>query len=92
MQHKYITKFAIVHIGFLQAQEVLPDIADLLDLPRISEEAFALVGLASTLAGVCRVPLTALLLLFELTQDYNILAPSLLAVGISYWVASLGGR
>jgi len=37
----------------------------------------------------CQVPLTAVLLLFELTQDYFIIVPTLAAVGISYWTASL---
>ena len=41
------------------------------------------------LAANCQVPLTAVLLLFELTRDYYILVPTLGAVGMSYWVASL---
>ncbi|XP_042488800.1 chloride channel protein CLC-e-like isoform X2 [Macadamia integrifolia] len=46
------------------------------------------VGMAATLAGVCQVPLTAVLLLFELTQDYRIVLPLLVAVGLSSWIAS----
>lgn len=33
------------------------------------------VGMAATLASVCSVPLTSVLLLFELTKDYRILLP-----------------
>lgn len=44
--------------------------------------------MAATLAGVCQVPLTAVLLLFELTQDYRIVVPLLGAVGLSAWVTS----
>lgn len=44
--------------------------------------------MAATLAGVCQVPLTAVLLLFELTQDYRIVLPLLGAVGMSSWVTS----
>lgn len=44
--------------------------------------------MAATLAGVCQVPLTAVLLLFELTQDYRIVLPLLGAVGLSSWVTS----
>lgn len=33
------------------------------------------------------MPLTAILLLFELTRDYTILLPTLGAVGLSYWVS-----
>ncbi|THG12868.1 hypothetical protein TEA_015760 [Camellia sinensis var. sinensis] len=51
-------------------------------------EALGLVGMAATLAGVCQVPLTAVLLLFELTQDYRIVLPLLGAVGLSSWITS----
>ena len=33
---------------------------------------YSLVGMAAVLAGVCRVPLTAALLTFELTQNYSV--------------------
>jgi hypothetical protein len=46
------------------------------------------VGMAATLAGVCKVPLTSVLLLFELTHDYRIVLPLLGAVGVSSWIAS----
>lgn len=44
--------------------------------------------MAATLAGVCQVPLTSVLLLFELTQDYRIVIPLLAAVGMSSWITS----
>jgi len=44
--------------------------------------------MAATLAGVCQVPLTSVLLLFELTQDYRIVLPLLGAVGLSSWITS----
>lgn len=44
--------------------------------------------MAATLAGVCKVPLTSVLLLFELTQDYRIVIPLLGAVGLSSWIVS----
>lgn len=53
-----------------------------------SPQAYGLVGMAATLAGVCQVPLTAVLLLFELTQDYRIVLPLLGAVGLSSWTTS----
>lgn len=37
------------------------------------------VGMAATLASVCSVPLTSVLLLFELTKDYTILLPLLVS-------------
>ncbi|KAH7689486.1 Chloride channel voltage gated protein [Dioscorea alata] len=53
-----------------------------------SPQAYGLVGMAATLAGVCQVPLTSVLLLFELTQDYRIVLPLLGAVGVSSWIVS----
>lgn len=44
--------------------------------------------MAATLAGVCQVPLTSVLLLFELTHDYRIVLPLLGAVGLSSWITS----
>ncbi len=52
-------------------------------------QAYALVGAAAMLAASCQVPLTAVLLLFELTRDYLIVVPTLGAVGLSYWLVSL---
>ncbi|XP_014501304.1 chloride channel protein CLC-f [Vigna radiata var. radiata] len=51
--------------------------------------AYALVGMAATLASVCSVPLTSVLLLFELTKDYRILLPLMGAVGLAIWVPSV---
>jgi H+/Cl- antiporter ClcA len=51
--------------------------------------AYALVGVGAMLASNCAVPLTSVLLLFELTRDYLIILPTLAAVGISYWVSTL---
>ncbi|CAI5496562.1 unnamed protein product [Closterium sp. Naga37s-1] len=51
-------------------------------------QAYAMVGMAATLAGVCLVPLTSVLLLFELTRDYRIILPLMAAVGIAAWIAA----
>ena len=53
----------------------------------LSMQSYSLVAVAAVIAGNCRVPLTAILLLFELTHDYTILLPTLGAVGLSYWVS-----
>ncbi|ONM55301.1 Eukaryotic translation initiation factor 3 subunit E [Zea mays] len=44
-------------------------------LPRLRPHLLPMVGMAATLASVCSVPLTSVLLLFELTKDYRILLP-----------------
>ncbi len=49
--------------------------------------AFALVGMAAVLSGTVRAPLTAILLLFEMTGDYRIILPVMFAAGLSLLVA-----
>ncbi|MGL5879368.1 MAG: chloride channel protein, partial [Xenococcaceae cyanobacterium] len=48
--------------------------------------AYAMVGMAAVLAGSVRAPLTAILLLFELTRNYLIILPLMAAVGVSVWI------
>ncbi len=45
--------------------------------------ALALAGMAAVLAVVDRAPLTAVLIVFELTGDYDMVVPLMLAVGIA---------
>ena len=49
--------------------------------------AYAMVGAACVLAAVFRAPLTASLLLFELTHDYDVLLPLMVSAGIATVVA-----
>ena len=58
----------------------------------VAPQAYALVGMAGVLAGICRVPLTAILLLFELTHDYRIIVPLMGTVGVASWVAGAAER
>ncbi|MEI7952856.1 MAG: chloride channel protein, partial [Synechococcaceae cyanobacterium ELA182] len=54
-----------------------------LQLPVAEPPAYAMVGMAAVLAGSARAPLTALLLLFELTRDIRIVLPLMAAAGLS---------
>ncbi len=58
-------------------------------IPGYSAEpaAFAMVGMAAVLAGTVHAPLTAIILLFEMTNDYRIILPLMLAVAISLLVS-----
>jgi chloride channel protein, CIC family len=49
--------------------------------------AFAMVGMAAVLAGAVHAPLTAILLLFEMTHDYRIILPLMFAVAISMFIS-----
>jgi len=49
--------------------------------------AFAMVGMAAVLAGAVHSPLTAILLLFEMTHDYRIILPLMFSVIISLLIS-----
>ncbi|MCB9419165.1 MAG: chloride channel protein [Ardenticatenaceae bacterium] len=49
--------------------------------------AFAMVGMAAVLAGAVHTPLTASLLLFEMTNDYRIILPLMFAVVVSMLIS-----
>jgi H+/Cl- antiporter ClcA/CBS domain-containing protein len=51
-----------------------------------SPAAYAMVGMAAVLGSSARAPLTAILLLFELTRNYVIILPLMAAVGVSVWI------
>ncbi|GAB4475698.1 MAG: chloride channel protein [Anaerolineales bacterium] len=53
----------------------------------IQPAAFALVGMAAVLAGAVHAPLTAILLLFEMTHDYRIILPLMFSVAVSLIVS-----
>jgi CIC family chloride channel protein len=49
--------------------------------------AYALVGMAAVFAAAARAPITAVLILFEMTGDYRIILPLMLATVISTFLA-----
>ncbi|HTP10161.1 MAG TPA: chloride channel protein [Anaerolineae bacterium] len=53
----------------------------------LAPQAFAMVGMAAVLAGAVHAPLTAIILLFEMTNDYHIILPLMFAVAISLWLS-----
>jgi CIC family chloride channel protein len=62
-------------VGFL-AQSVAP-------FPVAEPGAYALVGMGTLFAGIIRAPLTSVFMIFEITQDYQILVPLMAANLIS---------
>lgn len=65
--------------GFL-AHMVFPDIT-------ATEGAYALVGMAALVAGTTHAPITAMLIIFEMTSDYRIILPLMVSVVFSTLVA-----
>jgi len=49
--------------------------------------AFAVVGMAATFAAVARAPLTSILIVFELTGDYGLVLPLMLATSLATLIA-----
>lgn len=48
--------------------------------------AFALAGMGGVLSGINSIPLTSILLVFEVTSDYNFILPLMLAAVLSHLV------
>jgi CIC family chloride channel protein len=79
------TLFAGACIGSLfahAAQAVWPG-------PALVPSAFALVGMGAFLAATTHAPIMAIIMLFELTLDYQIILPLMLACVVAHYV-SLG--
>jgi H+/Cl- antiporter ClcA len=51
--------------------------------------AYSMVGAASVLAAIFRAPLTASLLLFEITRNYDVLLPLLASAGVASLVSDI---
>lgn len=50
-------------------------------------QAYAIAGMAGMMAGVLRAPITAILLVFELTNDYRLILPIMLTTVVCIFVA-----
>ncbi len=55
----------------------------------LEPHVYALVGMAAVLAAVVHAPLASILILFEVTRDYEIILPAMLATIIATSVAQL---
>ncbi len=53
----------------------------------IEPEAFALVGMAGLVAGATHAPLTAIMIVFEMTNDYALILPLMLCGAVAYITA-----
>ena len=75
------------HMGSVELQAGLEHFLALADTP-----AYATVGAAATLGAIFRAPLTASMLLFELTQNHDLVLPVLSAAGLGGVFAELISR
>jgi CIC family chloride channel protein len=63
-------------------------------LPQItaSPGAYAIVGMGAVVAGTTRAPITAMLIIFEMTADYRIILPLMFACTIGLVISTLLSR
>ena len=50
--------------------------------------AYALVGMGAAFAGIVRAPMTSVLMIFEMTQDYAVIVPLMISNLISLFISS----
>ncbi len=55
--------------------------------PTADPGAYALVGMGALFAGIIRAPMTSVFMIFEITQDYQILVPLMVANLLSFVVS-----
>lgn len=53
----------------------------------VSPETYAVIGMAAVFTGVSKAPITAIIMIFEMTQDYQLTLPLMAACVISYVVS-----
>jgi CIC family chloride channel protein len=56
--------------------------------PTAAPGAYALVGMGALFAGIIRAPMTSVFMIFEITQDYQILVPLMVANLLSFVISS----
>ena len=50
--------------------------------------AYALVGMGAVFAGIVRAPMTSVLMIFEMTQDYQVIVPLMISNLVSLFISS----
>ncbi len=50
--------------------------------------AYALVGMGALFAGIMRAPMTSVLMIFEVTHDYAVIVPLMIANLVSFFISS----
>jgi len=50
--------------------------------------AYALVGMGAAFAGIVRAPMTSVVMIFEMTQDYAVIVPLMIANLVSFFISS----
>ncbi|MGB0034399.1 MAG: chloride channel protein [Candidatus Acidiferrales bacterium] len=50
--------------------------------------AYAIVGMGAVFAGIVRAPMTSVVMIFEMTQDYAVIVPLMISILVSLFISS----
>jgi CIC family chloride channel protein len=74
-------------MGAMLGGSLAAGVAEVTQLTLVSPGAFALVGMGAVFVGIIRTPITSILIIFEMTNDYALILPLMLANMTSYSIA-----
>src|SRR3954454_15557919 len=76
-----------LYIGAMAGGAVGSLVHRLAPFPTGDPGAYALVGMGTLFAGIVRAPMTSVFMIFEITQDYQILVPLMVANLLSFMIS-----
>jgi hypothetical protein len=76
-----------LYIGAMAGGAVGTVVHQLAPLHTADAGAYALVGMGTLFAGIIRAPMTSVFMIFEITQDYQILVPLMVANLLSFLIS-----
>ena len=76
-----------LYIGAMAGGAIGILVNTLAPFPTAGPGAYALVGMGTLFAGIIRAPMTSVFMIFEITQDYQILVPLMLANMLSFAIS-----
>ncbi len=76
-----------LYIGAMAGGAIGSMVHQVAPFPMADPGAYALVGMGAVFAGIVRAPMTSVFMIFEITQDYEILVPLMVANLLSFMIA-----
>jgi CIC family chloride channel protein len=76
-----------LYIGAMAGGAVGTVVHQIVPLQTADPGAYALVGMGTLFAGIIRAPMTSVFMIFEITQDYQILVPLMVANLLSFLIS-----
>lgn len=76
-----------LYIGAMAGGAVGAIVQRVAPFPTAAPGAYALVGMGTLFAGIIRAPMTSVFMIFEITQDYQILVPLMVANLLSFVIS-----